>query len=229
MLPPMLDPETQKLWESYLTAEKDRIRDVTMPALDRFIDSLLRLDPAVWQDWARNLAAQVSDEGSDIPVRFPLFRRVLLPALADGVLRDVPGCARSLAHFESHLVNTQDVPLPEHLHSAVGLLQAAVRSDPGDRLARSRLVERWGNYLDYTLHELPDGVLYGHNGATPEQCGELLELLRDFRSHVAVLNREEEFAELIADCDLHFNSYREYLARRQPDESYESFLETRQT
>lgn len=220
----MLDPETQKLWDSYLTAEKDRIRDVTMPALDRFIDAVLRLDPAVWQAWARDLAARISDEGCDVPVRFPLFRRVLLPALAEGVLQDVPGCARSLARFESHLVNTKDVPLPDHLRSAVGLLQAAVRCDPADRLARSRLVHRWANYLEYTLHELPDAVLYGHDGATQEQCGELLELLRDFRSHVAVLNQEEKFADLIAECDLHFNGYREYLARKQPGETYESFL-----
>lgn len=223
----MLDTETQKLWDDYLAAEKDRIRGVTMPALDRFIEAVLQLDPAVWKAWARDFAAQVSDEGSDAPVRFPLFRRVLLPALAEGVLQDVPGCARSLAHFESHLVNTQDVPLPEHLRSAVGLLQAAVRCDPNDRLARSRLVGRWSNYLEYTLHELPDGVLYGHNGATPEQCGELLALLQDFRGHVAVLNQEERFADLIADCTLHFNSYREYLAQRQPGETYESFLEAR--
>lgn len=223
----MLDPETQKLWEDYLAAEKDRIRDVTMTALDQFIEALLRLDPEVWHAWARNLAAQVSDEGLDIPVRFPLFRRVLVPVLADGVLRDVPGCARWLAHFESHLLNTKDVPLPAHLLSAVGLLQAAVRCDPEDRLARRRLVERWANYLEYTLHELPDGVLYGYGGATPEQCGELLALLQDFRGHVAVLNQEERYADLIADCTLHFNSYREYLAQGQPGESYESFLESR--
>jgi len=222
-----IDSGTQKLWEEYLAAEKDRIRDVTIRALDRFLAALLRHDPATWQAWARDLAAQVSEGISDVPVRFPLFRRALLPALSEGVHQGVPGCARSLAHFESHLVNTKEVALPPNLRSAVGLLRAAVELDPADRLARQRLVERWASYLDYTLHELPAGVLYGHDGATPEQCGQLLELLEEFRAHVAVLDQEETFADLIADCSLHFNSYREYLALGPSSGSYERFLETR--
>lgn len=173
------------------------------------------------------VAARIADGSSGVPVRFPLFRRVLLPVLADGVLRDVPGCARSLAHFESHLLHTKEVPLPASLRTVDGLLRAAVRCDPGDHLARGRLVNRLASYLEYTLHEVPDAVLYGSGGATPEQCGELLDLLQELRTHVAVLHQEERYADLIADCELHFNSYREYLAQRRSGDSYESFLEAR--
>ena len=31
------------------------------------------------------------------------------------------------------------------------------------------------HYLDYTLHELPAGVLYGANGATESECAELMK------------------------------------------------------
>lgn len=43
---------------------------------------------------------------------------------------------------------------------------------------------------------------------------------------MAVLDQEERFANLIAGT-LHFNSYREYLAQGESDESYEGFLEAR--
>lgn len=46
-------------------------------------------------------------------------------------------------------------------------------------------------------------------------------------SHVAVLHQEERYADLIADCALHFNGYREYLAQGRAGETYESFLEAR--
>lgn len=223
----MLDPEAQKLWEKYLSAEKDRIGYVTMSALDRFIEALLRHDQATWHAWACDLAVQVSDQRVDLPIRLPLFRRVLLPALSDGVLEGVSGCARALAYFEPLLLKSDEVSLPDPLRSAVGLLRAAVRSDPADQLARKRLVKRWESYLEETLHELPDGVLCRHGWATPEECEELLDLLQEFRSHVAVLGLEEQFADLLADCDLHFNSYREYLTHGQSHESYERFLEAR--
>ena len=223
----MLTPEAQRLWDEYLAAEKDRIRSMTMPALDRFIESLLRHEPEVWHAWARDVARQVADGKAEIPVRFPLFRQVLLPALSDGVKRELPGCARWLAEFESLLVNSQWGALPDRLQSAIGLLREAIRVDPADQLARQRLVNRWASYLDYTLHELPTGVLYARDGATAEECGELLELLDEFRGHVQTLGETEKFAELISECDLHFRSYRDYLLQGRPEGSYELYLERR--
>ena len=225
----MLTLAAQKLWEAYLAAEDDRIREVTMPALDRFIEAVLAHDPAVWHAWGRDLAIGVSDGQLDVPVRFPLFRRVVLPALAEGVVRGIAHCARALASFESLLANTPEVPLPEPLQSAVELLREALARDPADRLARERLVERWQGYLEYTLHELPAGVLYGRDGATIQECGELLELLGEFRTHVAILEQEERVADLVAECDQHFRAYRDYLQDVPRVDSYERFLEAQRS
>jgi hypothetical protein len=79
----MLDPAIEELWAEYMRAERDRIRAVMMPALDRFIAGLLRLPGEGWREWAKDIAASVADRAADIPVRLPLFRRVLLPALAE--------------------------------------------------------------------------------------------------------------------------------------------------
>src|SRR5262245_26655967 len=182
-----------------------------MPALDRFIDRLLARHPEEWKNWAKETAAAVADRGADVPVRFPLFRRVLLPALADGVQRREPGCARWLAHFESLLVNSKTSELPAHLRTAVGLLQEAIRADPQDDPRRRRSVHRWAGYPASTLHELPAGVLYGSDGATEQQCDELLALLAEFREHVRLTGQSGDYAELAAECDLHYVSYRDYL------------------
>jgi hypothetical protein len=225
----MLGTEFEMLWKEYLRAEQVRVRPEMMSALDRFIDRLLQLPPAQWHPWAKEIAADVSDRGAETPVRFPLFRRVLLPALVDGVLRGEPGCARWLASFESLLLHTPEARLPSKLQTAAGLLAEAVRIDPTDQLARKRLVERLASYLEYTLHELPSGVLFGMNGATIEQCAELQSCVADFRAHVAALGEENRHADLIHECAFHYAAYADYLRASPVPGGYEGFLSGRAT
>jgi hypothetical protein len=224
-----MDAEVETLWAEYLKAEGDHVRDARRRALDRFIDRLVEEPSSVWQAWARELASSISDRGADTPVRFPLFRRVLLPALADGVRRGEPSCARWLASFESMLLEARGTTgdLPAEWQTAVGLLTEAVRRDPNDDVARRRLVDQHASYLRYSLHELPTGVLYGQDGATPEQCDELSEVLAQFKEHVAATAQEQRFSELISDCELHFRAYRDYLRSNPRPRGYEEYLRLR--
>ena len=220
----MLIPELERLWAAYLDAEVDRIRAVTMPAIDRFIDALLARPREEWTRWAKDVAAAVADRGEGVPIRFPLFRRVLLPVLAAGVRQGEPGCARWLAHFEPLLVHTPGSDLLEHLQTAHGLLREAARVDPTDELARRRLVRVRADYLEYTLHELPAGVLYDRDGATVGGCDELLSELAEFREHLAATGQAAEYGRLVAECDFHYRAYRDYLTTGRPGGSYGRYL-----
>ncbi len=220
-----IGPTTEKLWRQYLDAEKNRVRLVMLPALERFIDALLGESKQSSQQWALDFAVQVSDMGTAIPLRHPLLVRVLLPALTDGVLSGTPGCLRWLARLGQGY--PPDIRLPEHLQTPVGLLREAIRIDPTDQIARDRLLQIWAESFEYSLHELPAGVLYGYNGATIPECEELLVILQEFRDCAAGFQQPSRFAELIADCDLHFRGYREYLTQERPSGSYKQFCETR--
>ena len=87
------------------------------------------------------------------------------------------GCARWLAWFESHLTKSPNPPLPPKLRTSNALLAEAVRLDPSDDIARQRIINRHSSYLEYTLHDLPLGVLYGPDGASANECEDLLGLL----------------------------------------------------
>lgn len=220
----MLDERLQNLWDAYLVAERDRVRQSMMLALDRFIDALLESPPDLWKAWAKQLAEAVSDRGAETLVRFPLFRRVLLPALAEGVRQQEPHCARWLASFEALLLHSPTPSLPPHLRTAVGLLNEALRLNPADTRARKGLIQRHAWLLEYSLHELPDGVLYGPNAASLKECEELLSLLHEFKHHVALTNQQERYAELLEECEYHYPAYARYLQTRQDGEGYELFL-----
>lgn len=82
-------------------------------------------------------------------------------------------------------------------------------------------------YLGYTLHELPDGVLYGHDGASIAECDELLGLLAEFVDLAKKAGLQEVHAKLIKDCAFHFRSYRDYLVARSWGDTYKTYLESR--
>ena len=221
----MLDSRLQNLWDSYLAAERDGIRAVMMPALERFLDALLESPRDIWKPWAKKIAADISDRSVEIPMRFPLFQRVVLPALAEGVLCQEPGCARWLACFESHLVKSSGAPLPPELRTPVALLAEALRLDPSDDIARRHLIERRASYLEYTLHDLPVGILYGPDGASANECEELLSLLDEFKTHVKITGQQERYSELIRECEFHYHAYAAYLRSGWPYEGYQRYLE----
>jgi hypothetical protein len=221
----MLTAETLSLWAEYLASEKNCVRGATMQALERFINVLLSSARPDWIAWGKSLAAEVSDRGLATPVRLPLFRRVLLPALVEGVLAGEPGCARWLASFASLLDKCRDTGLPPHLQSVVGLMEEALRVDSSDSRVRRSLVEHHANYLRYTLHEIPSGVLYGTDGATLDECGELQKLLAEFREHVRLTGQGDRFKGLLEDCELHFHAYATYLRQPSPRSGYASYLD----
>jgi hypothetical protein len=216
----MLAAEQSALWDEYLRAEGRAPREQKLAALGTFLDALST--PADWHPWARDIARRVVDYGEDLVIRMPLFERAVFPALLAGHRVDQPGCARWLAGLAQHLYRSETCreQLPPEEQSELGLLRAAVRVDPTDHASRRRLIEHLAGHLRHSLHELPSGVLYGVDGATPEQCLELEQELDEFCGLVAGANYEE----LVRDCRYHFSAYREFLLNRDQYASYAEYL-----
>src|SRR6476659_3461303 len=172
----MLTDDQRKLWEAYEAAESQAPRADKLRALEAFLDALVPSPPAEWFPWARSIAEQVVDHGVNFVIRRPLFERAVFPALLAGYQAGLPGSARWLAGLSQHLLHSPGCreTLPGGA-TELGLLWAAVKHDPGDRRSRLRLIEKMADRLRYSIHEVPAGVLYGIDGASPEQCQELEE------------------------------------------------------
>jgi hypothetical protein len=125
----MIPAETERFWIDYIATERIRLRQESLGALDRFIDALLRLPPEVWHPWVRQLARRIVDEGEDIPVRMPLFRTVIFPALLADMQNSAPDAARLLAGFGQFLYKSPSCTdqLPQNRRSAFDLLASCPR------------------------------------------------------------------------------------------------------
>ncbi len=220
-------PEHQlELWNAYQEYERQKVRSKSLPALDRFVASLLELPPTDWHSWALNLAQRVVDCGDDITIRFPLFYSILFPALRGALAGSRPGASRWLAGFSQFLYQSPACfdQLPENQRTEIGLLRAALVHEPNDQLARSRLIPALARQLENAIHEVPSGVLWGQNGANVGQCAELRAELDEF-CRLAVTERvTRQYQELIDACQLHFNAYPHYLANHQRTSSYAEYL-----
>src|SRR5690242_10263827 len=98
-----LTDSLQARWQVYLATESSGTRDAKIHALSDFVGELVSSPAATWKAWALDLVARIVDQGADIPIRRPLFERVLFPALADALDAQTAGSARWLAGLSQHL------------------------------------------------------------------------------------------------------------------------------
>lgn len=90
------------------------------------------------------------------------------------------------------------------------------KSTPDDEYARLL------RFLEYTLHELPSGVLYGADGADEEQCSELMK--DTYRLEELAKNRGIDLSKLLAKCRWHYERYPHYLSRHRHFGSYANYM-----
>jgi hypothetical protein len=81
---------------------------------------------------------------------------------------------------------------------------------------------RLHDYLKYTLHELPAGVLYGTNGATEKECAALMS--DTYRLEKLAQTLGVDIADFISKCRWHYERYPHYLGRRRHFDSYEAYM-----
>ncbi len=97
-----------------------------------------------------------------------------------------------------------------------------------ERLSEENAQQYWRDrgWLDYAVHELPAGVLYGANGATAAECRDLMEGLDAFASFCSRLELPDHAA-FIEGCRWHFDHYPHYLSRHRHFDGYETYVRGR--
>jgi hypothetical protein len=223
-----VSPEIVSHWDAYLAEEKSGVRSVALAQLDTFIASLLGQSEADWQNWAFNLSETIVDHQRDIPVRMPLFRSVIFPALHSRLNAGSGGAARILAGFSQLLYHSPECRdmLPSHLRTEHGLILEAISRDSSDTRSKQRMRAILRGRFEYSLHEIPSGVLYGQDGATVEECSEMISELKNYENLCSEIGAEDEDREIIDEASYYIPAYRDYLIDRGSHVSFASYIET---
>ncbi len=213
---------TQEAWEAYVAAERRGVRQQFLAALQTFLTAWEALDPESRDEWAENFLRRRFEENEDLPLRAPLFERVVLPYLFAQYNSGSAQAAVRLAELRQSGLGSHGAWQRFGDLTDFGLLREAYRRNPSAEWARQPLVRRMLRYLGHTLHEIPAGVLWGMDGASVEQCLELLDFLQELKGLMTEAELEN-YAELLSKADLHYRAYREFLMQQSADD-YASFV-----
>lgn len=218
--------DIEGLWKRYRALENQGgDRPTVLEALTAFVGRVEGAPPNIRRTWVDECLRASSDPNAGFHIRSPLFERVLFPELkARYVTGDAPA-ALALAQLSQQLFRYRAGWEALGRPGEVDLWKEAYRRAPSVEDARAKLVSSTANFIQYTLHELPAGVLYGTDGATLEQCDDLVTELAFFRE--LLTSREaEQFQALVERASFHYPNYREYL-RQNRKQGYQAFLSER--
>lgn len=220
-----LDEHEAMLWQQYLKLEAQGLRQPALRVLDQFISVLLQTSIEHQYRFAEQVCVDIV-EHNNVPVRHPLFAKILWPFLVDEYHAGSSATPMWIAHFDKLGTFAQkrealnlDWPTKEML------LREAVTHDPSNTKARRQLIDVMARYFRYTLHELPTGVLYGINGASVTECQKLLASLDEFRELVRTEHLLEDYQEAIEKWQFHYRSYADYLTHHQQYKNYADYTQ----
>lgn len=212
----------EALWNRYLDLEIRGDRAAYLEALESFAQRFETLPSDTRTAWVDAFLRARSRPDAVVRVRTPLFRRVLFPVLKERYVAGDAEACRLLAEFSRQLYRYKEGWADLGHPSELDLWKEAYRRDPGFEAVRSRLVDSIAGFVRYTLHELPIGVLYGTDGATLEQCDDLLAELA-FLRELLTPTENERFKDLLERASFHYLNYREYLSD-SGKQDYATFL-----
>jgi hypothetical protein len=149
------------------------------------------------------------------------FNEVIYPILAPKVEQGDFEAIKLLVMLEQQLLAYQGIK-KVYRYTAIELINIGLQLAPNDRELLQLYELKTRSYLCYTIHEVPIGIIYGNNGATIEDCNDLLQLVNEYEEVCKKLGVDRR--EVIDDCKYYYSLYKEYLKVRRDYEGFEDFL-----
>jgi hypothetical protein len=165
-------------------------------------------------------------EKKNVYIRQPLFEKIIYPILKSEIaLRNVEAI-KILIKLESNLFAYQRKYQLDDF-STWSLVEKGIEFDGNDQELLTKYERLLNSWLDYTIHHIPDFLIYNDfEDTTPEKCDVLIELLETYKKVCKKLGLEndEDRVDLIKYCDFHYRNYKNYLQNSDKYENYKKFL-----
>jgi hypothetical protein len=223
----MLDDQSYTLWHQYLASETQGLLPQALQGLDDFIRALRQVAPERRETFLAYACTLVVDKHQTFPLRQPLFVEVLAPYLIAQYHAQSPAAPRWIAGladwFNATPAYCEQLGL-EYISEHV-MLREALIGDPSNMAVQRRLIEIMAGQNDYSIHEVPAGVLYDSNGASIAECQELLEALAEFRQLAQNTGLLPEYERRLGTWEFYFTAYADYLTNTQQYNDFADYLE----
>lgn len=225
---PFLKPELNLIFDHYkILSENSALRRETLLCLQQFLLLLSREACIVQDQFAASYLSLRFDQNQPMPFHHPLFTQVLGPYILRQLPFNQPPFLRYYLAFYNQFITSPKLKtqLPSEFYNLFNLIEQALQQEPNHPFLVSFLIETYVRLFTDSIHEIPSGVLSGMNGATIEDCNDLLKNLEIFKKLITQQNQLILFQPLISRCQFYFQTYLDYLKNNQSMSSYEQYLQ----
>lgn len=155
-------------------------------------------------------------------IRMPIFAQFIYPVLVREIELGNLQAMKVLLRYKVLLNSYNHMMKREDKYSYEPLINRYLQHFPDDHevLLQKKALQEYS--LDFSLHELPHGVLYGMNSATIEGCLKLLDLLEVYKNTCQKLQIDQN--DNIRYYAMHFQSYQDYLLHRHLYKNYLDYI-----
>lgn len=209
-----------ELWRQYLIAEKKCLKNQWKMFLDEFIHAYFQASEDDRAAWLSQNVHLIADD--KVPMRHSLFEKIIFPYLFDGYQKHDLTYIKQLGRLYRHIDSLNAYRRGEIGLTLDSLLKLGLSLSPNDQELLMLAYGTIKSDLEYSVHELPSGILYGSHGADGAQCLELLEDLSDFEEVCQKLGKDE--TAFINMCRWHYQHYPIYRSCLQ-QKQFQSYLE----
>jgi hypothetical protein len=190
-------------YERFKMLMESGLRSEAAYALQSFIASFSTFEEKMtWSRWF------FENEKISHKIRFELYEQVIFPVLLKGYRERDPWALRWLARTAQNFYQSERLWNQLDGMTDYAILKDLVALCPNDDEARKDLLSCQLDWFRYCIHEWPAGILYGHNGATTEQCQEIIDEIAVARQ----MDQERLHTEFLADVE---NKVLHYIRRAQ--------------
>jgi hypothetical protein len=223
----ILDNQTYTLWQQYLAFETQGLRPQAHRGLEDFIRALRQLAPERREAFLEHFCTLVVDQKQEVPLEEPLFSEMLAPYLITQYLAQSPAAPWWIAAFADQFNATPKYreELGVEYVSELVMLREAMTRNPANLAVQRRLLEVMAKLNDYSIHEVPSGVLYGPNGASIAECQEMLEDITEFRQLAQNTGLLQDYEQRIDNWEFYFKAYADYLTKHEQYDDFADYLE----
>lgn len=228
------DDNLNNLWVSYQEKKEVGLKKEANKLLNKVVDELRRKDDKLKTDFVKDLLGKVYDEGTGFELQYPLLKQIIFPVLVNEFKKKSMPDVRWLCQIpyidvESSLEIDR---LVNNSNTREELLLLALDLDKGDKIAQELLLKYYINYLDFSIHEIPDGLLctveegldviskayrlidkYNFDAHKIHEVNELLEFCKILITEWKNFRSQSEISNFDSWCDEHNFDYTDCRAR----------------
>lgn len=173
-------------------------------AMEEFIGSFHDDERQAWTRWF------LENEPFGHKIRHELYRDLIFPTLKAAYDLRETWAYRELARTAQNLYSARDLWDQVEHKTAGAILRELLTLDPADRAAQQMLLQENLNGLRNAVHEWPTGILFGLDGASLDECEQLLVEVKESTQWTS----EQATLEFLCDVESKIRFYMDRLRNR---------------